>query len=237
MLPFRILSIDFDYFQLASREIFINYYPDGLDLPTLLSTIVWGTHYSSNPNLIKQVRINKTKLAQIIKILKLQRKDTPVLITQSHIDIYDFIHEKANNNKIKLINVDMHHDMFENNIEDGIIDCGNWLYYIDKEYDADITWIGNRTSSSLFFTDKNIKCIKNLGYANGKIFDAIFICRSDNWTATHLDEYFDNLIHECINHFDKCIIENSVSQPRNYIEMMKLENEVQKFALEKGFLN
>ena len=106
MLPFRILSIDFDYFQLASRETFINNYPDGLDLPTLLSTIVWGTHYSSNPNLIKQVRINKTKLAQIIKILKFQRKDTPVLITQSHIDIYDFIHEKANNNKIKLINVD-----------------------------------------------------------------------------------------------------------------------------------
>lgn len=53
---FRVLSIDFDYFQNASKEALMKY-PDGFDLQPSLSQQVWKGKYDFKPSadLIKTV--------------------------------------------------------------------------------------------------------------------------------------------------------------------------------------
>ena len=42
----RVLSIDFDYFQVVDKDTVQSCYPDGIDLDTSLSTVVWASHYA-----------------------------------------------------------------------------------------------------------------------------------------------------------------------------------------------
>ena len=46
---FRVLSIDFDYFQNASKEALMKY-PDGFDLQPSLSQQVWKGKYDFKPS-------------------------------------------------------------------------------------------------------------------------------------------------------------------------------------------
>lgn len=44
----KVLSVDFDYFQNVTVDTICNCYPDGIDLPTELSTIVWSGYYAND---------------------------------------------------------------------------------------------------------------------------------------------------------------------------------------------
>lgn len=44
----KVLSIDFDYFQNVNADTIRSCYPDGIDLPTELSTIVWSGYYAND---------------------------------------------------------------------------------------------------------------------------------------------------------------------------------------------
>lgn len=227
----QILSIDYDYFQKATIDTLKKHYPDGVDLSTELSEIVWSTHYA-NPRSakpLKEVEVNWDELELMKEILENQKPDLPVMIANSHVHIYDFIHKHCIDDKPLISNVDMHHDMFNNNPQ---LDCGNWISHIQEDYggkNVGLRWISNPVSCEVFGLKEesqmehegqkvfptSVSCLSDMQ------FDIVFLCRSDTWTPPHLDEGFNELVQTCINHFDKVIIEESVKEPRNITEFVR----------------
>lgn len=211
----RVLSIDFDYFQLATEEQF-NRYPSGIDRTTEEAKQVWSETYSENRDLY-DIKPNELELRKLTNILKDQNKDIPVMIANSHKNIYDFIHENVSiDEKLSIINIDTHHDFFSDNPG---LDCGNWLRFITEEYKAGFIWISNRVSAEIYGFDRQndyskkllpvtLDCIKN------KKFDLIFLCRSDTWTPPHLDKYFSDICDLILHHFEHVDIEKGIEKPR-----------------------
>ena len=124
-----ILSVDFDYFQMVKADRLKTCYPDGHDLSTQLSEVVWSSYYAMPDSMakLKEVSVNKAKIQQMQMIFKMCRKNIPVKVASSHVQIYDFISDEMRKSKLyklNLTNVDLHHDMFNDNFE---MDCGNWM--------------------------------------------------------------------------------------------------------------
>lgn len=230
----NVLSIDFDYFQNVTKDV-LYAYPDGVDNNTELSEFVWGGIYGGiNADKIKKVTIRKDEINLMKQIFSNQKKQMPVMITNSHKHIYDFIHQYADTNEpLRLINIDMHHDMFNDNAEREIpvLDCGNWVTFIVNEYKTDFTWIANPVSSEIFGLDKidteenidrmiplSVNCIKNMQ------FDAIFMCRSDTWTPPHLDRYFSELCGCLLKKFGEVYAEKNIFEPRKDVYAIATEN-------------
>lgn len=237
----NILSIDFDFFQNVTLDV-LGAYPDGVDNTTELSEFIWGEIYSGiDADKIKQVTIRKDEINLIKQIFLKQKKKIPVMVTNSHKHIYDFIHEHADiNEPLKLVNIDMHHDMFNNNaeLETPVLDCGNWVTFITNEYKTDFSWIANPVSSEMFGLNNvdagedidrliplSVDCIKNIQ------FDAIFMCRSDTWTPPHLDRYFSELCSCLLKKFGTVYAEQNIFEPRK--EYQKIAKEHQK-AMKKA---
>ena len=93
----NVLSIDFDYFQKVSRDILLNDYPAGCDLSTELSIYTWSGYYN-NPKSAKElqkVEILEDELNHLKKLLLSDclSDDADVMITNSHVFIYDLIHD------------------------------------------------------------------------------------------------------------------------------------------------
>lgn len=67
----RVLSIDFDYFQVVDKDTVQSCYPDGIDLDTSLSTVVWASHYAipSQKEKLDKVFCNQEELRLIRHIL------------------------------------------------------------------------------------------------------------------------------------------------------------------------
>ena len=92
----NVLSIDFDYFQKVSKDVLMNCYPDGLDLSTELSIFTWSGYYN-NPNSAKELQtvgILEDELNHLKKLLLSDRisDDAEVMVTNSHVFIYELIH-------------------------------------------------------------------------------------------------------------------------------------------------
>lgn len=231
--PFRVLSIDFDYFQNATvQQLYC--YPDGLDLPTSLSTYVWVSHYSQarTRETLEQVTADEKGLALLRKVLlKNSKTEKPVMIVQSHKLIYDFVmdnYELGDYDGLSLINVDMHPDYKNNN--DREVDCGNWVSFLEKEFEGnfDFTWVANKVSEEMFPAPEELKgrTTQSLDILKDKEFDAIFICRSDNWLPPHLDSHFDKLFNFCIEMFGRALVDGQITTPREYMEQVKQMEEV-----------
>lgn len=238
MSRLKVLSIDFDFFQDVDAHTMRYYYPDGVDLPTNLSTIVWGSKYSKRykfSDKISSVKINTNLFAQMLTILDNQDADTPVLIAQSHVSIYNFIHKHMEGHDgVSIVNVDMHHDIFNDNPE---VDCGNWLYHIAHDIpNTKINWITREVSLECYgiIPEDNLKAEFNFDKIQNASFDIIFLCRSDAWTPPHLDDWFTRMAGHIISHFTNVKGQVDVLQPRDisaiieaedklYEEMLKLE--------------
>lgn len=210
-----VLSIDFDYFQIVTKEQ-LDRYPTGIDRTTDESELAWSEIYQENRDLY-DVKPNKIELSKLADILCAQNEAVPVMIVNSHRNIYDFIHKNvAIDEKLCVVNIDTHHDFFNDNSE---LDCGNWLRFITEEYKAGFIWISNSISAEIYGFDRNdnhsdkllpvtLDCIKD------KKFDLIFLCRSDTWTPPHLDEYFFDLCQLISSHFKNINIEPEINKPR-----------------------
>lgn len=225
----KVLSVDFDYFQNATPNILMTY-PDGKDLPTYLTMMTWMTHYASDYDKLMSVTIDKEHFEQIKSILHNQKLKTPCMAVQSHIHIYDFIKDhfaKGNYDGCRIVNVDMHHDCFNDNPE---IDCGNWVSHIMNDIpDCQVSWIANKSSEETY----GLKSLKNVvSYDFDAImkakFDLIFLCRSDTWTPPHLDPYFDELYHILIDNFDSTMVDSQITEPRDFEEIKTNANEYRK---------
>lgn len=184
----RILSIDFDYFLQATQEA-IKSFPDGIDRSTELSTLIWASHYldGKQGTLTRSVGVLSDELDCIKRILQKQSSDCPVMIAQSHVHAYDFVHDTVSeDDELRLVNVDMHHDIVNDNEK---LDCGNWISHLLKEYNMGLTWVANPVSLEMFGLDKDRKenrafrgiVQKNLSKIEEKnyAFDGVFLCRSD----------------------------------------------------------
>lgn len=214
----RILSIDFDLFQIVDADTVITRYPDGRDLPTGLSSLVWQSHYISNEEEIKNVGINTNMIDELKQlILKSTTHILPdAMICNSHKHIYNFIHSKldeSNYEQLAIDHLDMHHDLFNENTE---LDCGNWLSFLKNEMETNITWVANPISKEVYGLDKpGFEGIRtDLSDIKKHTWDIIFLCRSDNWLPPHLDPYFTDLAEFVIDNTSSCKYERDILKPR-----------------------
>lgn len=128
----------------------------------------------------------------------------------------------SEDDELRLVNVDMHHDIVNNNEE---LDCGNWISHLLQEYDMGLTWVANPVSLEMFGLDKDRKenrafrgiVQKNLSKIEEKnyVFDGIFLCRSDIWTPPHLDNAFCSLCDVITDHFNYVMMEKDIRKCRD----------------------
>lgn len=230
MKNINILSIDFDYFNDVDSKTLMMHYPDGIDLPEELSSFIWANHYA-NPYSEKEllnVKIKQDKLDELISYIKTINNKIPVMIASSHVKIYNFIHKHCNmNDNLNIINIDMHHDMFD--AVPNKIHCGNWLKVIKSEYKTvNTTWICNPVSLETMNKPDINTIIDDLTGLKNIDFDMIFLCRSDNWTAPHLDNYFV-ILAECLGKIaSKLDLENVLESRYNnsFKEMVDAERNI-----------
>ena len=214
----RVLSIDFDFFQNVSSETVLKYYPDGVDLSTGISKIVWSSRYQKYAlgyDEIKNVTINRELLDDIEYIIYNQDPETECIIRQSHVHIYDAImqHTKPDS-KITISHIDFHHDI-KNKCHD--VDCGNWLgFLLDNRKNCRFKWYTRKTALECYELYEVTKCAEfNLDSIINNQYDLVYLCRSDAWLPPHLDVYFDELVNVCYETFDTVSIERCVQTPRN----------------------
>lgn len=196
----KVLSIDFDYFPIVSKEI-LDKFPDGVDQPAEISRIIWASRYASYPEL-KEIEINKVELDRIEKIISRQRMSTPCLIAQSHVHAYRFILDHIQGEeKVELVNVDFHNDITNDNKR---LDCGNWIMHLTEELLRNnigfhLDWVINPESLKMIHAEEFRPYVKeSLSEYMDTKFDAVFLCRSDNWLPPHLDRYFTELTVCCM---------------------------------------
>ena len=210
----------------------VNHYPDGHDFNSDLSSVIWSSHYaweSSEKELMK-VKVDKTKIGKVKTILKFgSGVCLENMIVNSHVHIMqllEMLSDKAMG--FTIYNLDMHHDMFDTNIENGNIvcnsglSCGNWASYAKKDYGAKIIWIKNKLSDKLFPSDLPDEQTLDINILNGIKFDAVFLCRSDIWLPPHLDIHFNRLKDYMRNElYDSSYMDPQVEKPRDILEQAK----------------
>ena len=210
---FKILSVDFDYFQKVSLETMYNY-PDGRDNSPYISEIAWSMRYSECLDLFN-VGFSDEEFDDLHSLLGNQSENIPVLISHTHKDIYGFIHEICSTeSSLEVVNIDMHHDYSNENKE---VDCGNWVSHLQKEYKKfKWRWIANPISTEMYESHELDNLVStNISSLKGERFDAIFLCRSDTWLPPHLDNKFHSLLEYFAAIFPKAKASNWVMKPRN----------------------
>ena len=184
---FKVLSIDFDFFQNTTKDILVHY-PDGVDVPSEISTIVWGSYYvGPKKEIIESVTLNRGLFCQMMAILSKLRSDIPVKIANSHVNAYDFIHQYRNGKEVAVFNVDLHHDLFNDNPE---LDCGNWLKHLKDDLPETNMTIQTyqEDGKSIFtgFSPNSDSFMANLESTYNVVGDMMFQKTGDRYFATRL---------------------------------------------------
>lgn len=214
---FKVLSIDFDFFQKVCKDTILECYPDGHDLPTKLSCIVWGSRYAFQKEKLLNVEADVENIEKIKDIISHMRYYSPVMICNSHKYCYNFISQNYDSNiydGVELVNIDMHHDLFNDNPE---LDCGNWISHVMEKFPCEVSWICNSISKDVYGIDnKRFALIKeDFSDIYDETFDALFLCRSDAWLPPHLDKNFDDLFQYICENFDSIIKDKNIAIPRD----------------------
>lgn len=218
---FQVLSIDFDVFANLPDETYLSLYPDGIDVSTELSTIIWADRYANpytKPD-IRHITCNQKELQATIAMIQHGcQPDTPILMVNSHRHIYDWIFQHFDENKydsIALTHLDMHHDCFNENPN---LDCGNWIEHVKNRVPKTmVQWVANPITKSMYGLDtpEFDNVLTTVTDLKPRHFDLVFICRSDPWLPPHLDHDFEAMKNELLFIFDNIRIETCINQPRN----------------------
>lgn len=220
MKPFRVLSIDWDYFVNATLNERLEMFPDGgnENLPDGISKFVWSTRYATYPQL-RGIEVDVDAL-DILKGFISKNYCKAVVVDDSHRGIWDAIvnhYQYKSHRSLDLINIDFHHDMYENDLR--LVDCGNWVNCLFEATDkrgnrklrdksSHYYWIAREDSDDNiseecqrlgYMSKKDISFLKTL---EGFECDLLFICRSGIWSPPHLDDEFINFYDWCIDHTD-----------------------------------
>jgi hypothetical protein len=242
----KILSVDYDFFVNVSSNIATVYYPDGIDTRNKgVNEIIWSSHYSQLPFLYN-LNINKKHIKDFKKILLNQNCNIPVKISESHVEIYDFILDQWNYEEdIELTNIDFHHDIFNTN---NYLDCGNWIGNLKDEielenYNFRLKWMTRPESLKTYGfndLDKNklkdkVNIYTNMDCISNETFDILFLCRSDPWTPPHLDKHFIDLINFIYKNFNFInITEDYLLQERKILNLPTYQDLLNTESVKNG---
>lgn len=221
-----ILSIDFTYFQKINENL-INQYPEGKNISSDMSEMIWSSYYTKSNLNIADVTINTEELNRIKEIINKCNKTIPVEISINHKPIYTFIsnmmHDK-NAIKLHLIHIDMYHDMFNNDYE---IDNNNWLKFITEDFDTSTDWITNPVSKNLYGLNAPIfeKIKTSIPTDNELIIperiNGIYINKNVALLPPHIDTEFTTFTNEITNQFKNTTIYGHADKIRNIDELVK----------------
>lgn len=208
----KILSIDFDYFIDATREQRDKMFPGGIDAPVEASMGMWAERYINFKELTF-MDLNTIELIHVVMALSSSayfNGKVPVYITNSHKYAYYMTEELFHDERsVEIFNLDFHDDIYMS-ANFGQVCCGNWVYQLLKVREqrglkTQYHWI--RQEDSLMVPDM-IDMYKGIEYEFDDVwdhkFDAVILCRSDEWTPPHLDHGFKSLrdIIYSRDHFD-----------------------------------
>lgn len=224
-----ILTIDFDFFQLASADIFVSAFPHAFDLEPDMSASVWGRQLALHAGKLEEVSLYTEKLDQLKGILLSQPPDTPVLTAQSHLRAYSFIldlldgQDLTDRGQVTIYNIDMHHDIYN---ESSDLNCGNWLGRLRQDALAgmDVVWIANPASrdlqaASVISADL---IMDDLSVLMDRRFSGIFLCRSDSWLHPKFDADFSGLLDLVRDHFSRVDIVKEKGFPEDRYRRARL---------------
>ncbi|AEV70006.1 hypothetical protein [Acetivibrio clariflavus] len=191
-----ILSIDFDYFIDASSQDRDLYFPDGSDeIPNNKLESMWEERYKRYPQLKKIGVIEQFNFLKRF-LMGLNLPDKNFIKADSHKYIKSFIDKFPKNLKLKIINIDFHHDCYHYYKGSDYCNCGNWLRrVIEERPDTKVKWVRRKDSQIYclegvvpFEHTEDIKSIYN------EKFDYVFICKSPEWSPPHLNNKFEELV-------------------------------------------
>lgn len=232
--PYCILSVDFDFFPDVTRQ-HLQYYPAPIDLPSEVTLFTWAEPYAipSKKHKIKDIQINDVLFENMMDILYNQNPNIPILIANSHVHAYDFaLANKPKNKPIRLVNVDFHADISNDNQE---LDCGNWLGHLKKDLgdDLKITWITRQSAIDIFgirdILMPNIRT--NFDEIYDMQFDAVFLCRSDSWTPPHLDIHFHKMKQMLCENFNDVRGSDDILHPRDMSTVSDIVTQTTQFFM------
>ncbi len=201
-----ILSVDFDYFIDVLAQERDMYFPHGSDeLPDDKLQSMWEKRYLRYPELKKIGVIDDFYLLkEYLKELDIPEEN--FVTADSHKSIKKTIIDKIPVScRLKIVNIDFHHDYYHYYKGNDYCNCGNWLRRVVEERpDTIVLWIRRRDSQLYsmegifpFEHTDNIKSILN------EKFHYVFLCRSPEWSPLHLKDKFEELasmglyMHNC----------------------------------------
>lgn len=200
----NILSVDMDYFCNATEEERIKLFPSCVEERKTIND-AWANKYDYYYKDLLKIDIDDKKLRDLKEILKQQNKNTPIMIADSHVNLYFFALSLSSfPGGVHITNID-HHSDFYHYKHDISLNCGNWLYRLNAEKNTTFTWVANNDSEQFIWDGRNLKIIdpgegSNIVFDFDTIqntkFDAIFFCKSSGWYPPHLEDSFFDLANE-----------------------------------------
>ena len=231
----RVLSIDFDYFPVCTRKNYESF-PDGIEQTPQLSEMIWASKYLFSDG-IEKIKLNREELQKVKKIIELNsdkakdvnsEKPAKAMVSLSHTEAYYFVKHHVRNHlkdgeEIEIVNLDAHHDLFNDNPE---LDCGNWLGFLKKELKEklQIKWVTNRVNLEMYgFDSKDTGRFSytSIGEITDTDYDLIFLCRSDSWLPPHFDNDFIGLADFISESIEESFLDWRVFKKRNYKSAME----------------
>lgn len=230
----RVLSIDFDYFPVCTRENYDSF-PDGIEQNPQLSEVIWATKYLFADG-VDKIQLNREELQKVKRIIERNsdkakkvkgRKYAKAMVTLSHTQAYYFITSHIEDaEEIEIVNLDAHHDLFNKNPD---LDCGNWLGFLREELKekVKIKWVTNQVNLELYgFGDTDIGRLfyTTIDDIADTDYDLIFLCRSDSWLPPHFDNDFIDLADFIGESIEESFLDWRVFRKRNYkLQMEKIK--------------
>lgn len=191
-----ILSIDFDYFINATSQDRDLYFPNGSDeIPSNKLESMWEERYIKYPEIKKIGVIDDFYfMKKFLKGLKIPNEN--FIKADSHKYIKKIIDKFSRKLQLMIVNIDFHHDYYHYYKGSDYCNCGNWLRRVMEERpDTKVKWIRRKDSQIYclegivpFEHTEDIKSIYN------EKFDYVFICKSPEWSPTHLNNKFEELV-------------------------------------------
>ena len=195
----NVLSVDFDFFVRENPMWDWGHNENS----GLFGQVAWTIRYQSlklyeecNPAIYADFKPNC--LIGGLKSCGMSFADNiKVGIADSHIHAYNFIKDEIG--KCNVINLDAHHDMFDDNEN---LDCSNWAKKLREEGILDkYFWVKPQHINENDYPDikkwgvtsnyyKRFREMKGLELK----IDAVYFCRSSVWVPPHLDEQFEEMI-------------------------------------------
>ena len=184
----NVLSIDWDYFIDATVKERILYFPDATtdSSSVFLQSLVWANRYVSTPQLRDFNLINDYD--KVCAFLKKSPKAKALMVADSHRHAYDFVMKNVKKtDKVELVNIDFHHDLYGNPNENGEAHAGDWALKLKgKLTNLNLKWVKREDSEM----PKTPIDVITMDEALQKKYDYIFLCRSGAWSPPHLDGAF-----------------------------------------------